>query len=156
MLTEARGVSAERAGLLAGSYYGSIGVRRVLARFIAPRIGLDILLRGAMLTAVLGATLFALHPTPVLGSLGLILIGLGLAPVFPCLMSNTPHRLGTELSTHAVGFQVSAGMVGAALMPGAAGLLAERLTLNMVAWFALALAILLIVMHEILLYSPRK
>ncbi len=156
ILTEARHVSSEQAGLLAGGYYGSIGVGRVLAGFIAPRLGLDSLLRGALLTAVLGTGLFALDPTPMLGSLGLILTGLGLAPVFPCLMSNTPLRLGTDLSTHAVGFQVSAGMVGAALMPGAAGLLAERLTLNMVGWFALALAILLVVMHEILLHSPRK
>lgn len=156
LLTESRGVRADMAGVLAGSYYAAIGLGRVLTGVIAARFGLDRILRISMLVALAGATLFALGMPVGISNLGLTLVGLGLAPVFPCLMSMTPHRLGAANSTHAVGFQVSAGMVGAALVPGLAGLLAEAWGLEFVARFAVLLAILLFGTHELLVYAVRR
>lgn len=152
LLTESRGVRADVAGVLAGSYYAAIGVGRVLTGVISARFGLDRILRVSMLMALAGATMFAMR----VSNLGLTLVGLGLAPVFPCLMSMTPHRLGAANATHAVGFQVSAGMVGAALVPGLAGLLAEAWGLEVVARFAVLLAILLFGTHELLVYAVRR
>ncbi|MBS0207022.1 MAG: MFS transporter [Planctomycetes bacterium] len=156
LLTESRGVPADVAGVLAGSYYAGIGVGRVLAGVISARFGLDRIVHVSMLIALAGATLFASGIPVGMNHLGLILIGLGLAPVFPCLMSMTPRRLGTAYSTHAVGFQVSAGMVGVALVPGVAGLLAEAWGLEVVAWFAVLLAVLLYGTHELLVYAVRR
>jgi len=151
VLTESRGVRPDLAGTLAGGYYAAIGVGRVLAGAISHRVGLDRLLRVAMLIALVGVLLFAFGKPVEVAAAGLLLIGLGLAPVFPCLMTMTPRRLGAGYATHAVGFQVSSGMLGAALVPGLAGLFADRLGLDVVAQFALGLAILLFANHELLL-----
>lgn len=151
LLTESRRVRPEIAGTLAGMYYGAIGVGRVIAGAIAPRVGLNRLLRGTMLLALVGVLLFAYGKPAELGSLGLVLTGLGLAPIFPCLMTMTPRRLGTGYATHAVGFQVSSGMLGAALLPGLAGLFTEKLGLEVVTQFAIGLAAMLFVIHELLL-----
>lgn len=151
LLTESRGVRPEVAGILAGSYYGAIGVGRVIAGAIAARVGLKRLLRGTMLIALIGVLLFAYGKPVELGSAGLVMIGLGLAPIFPCLMTMTPERLGAGYATHAVGFQVSSGMLGAALLPGIAGLFAEKLGLEVVTQFAIGLATMLFVIHELLL-----
>lgn len=150
VMTESRGVSPELAGAMTGGYYGAIGVGRVLSGAISHRIGLDALVRGAMAAAVAGAGLFALGGGAA-SVAGLCLIGLGLAPVFPCLMSRTPQRLGHDVATHAVGFQVSAAMLGAATLPGLAGLFVDRMGLELVPRIALLLAMLLFATHELLL-----
>jgi fucose permease len=156
VLTESRGVRPDIAGTLAGSYYGAIGVGRVLSGVIASRVGLDRLLRAAMLIVLVGVLLFAFGKPVEVGSAGLVIIGLGLAPIFPCLMTMTPIRLGAGIATHAVGFQVSSGMLGAALVPGLAGLFAEKLGLEVVAQFAMTLATLLFVTHELLLFIAAR
>jgi fucose permease len=97
--------------------------------------------------------LFA-FPLPFAASLaGLILAGIGLAPVFPCLMTRTPERLGTALSAHAVGFQVGAAMIGAAAIPALLGLVAGRRGLEAVPIGAVVLAGILWLLHECLIRS---
>ncbi|MES2788529.1 MAG: MFS transporter [Planctomycetota bacterium] len=155
VLTESRGLRPEIAGMLAGGYYGAIGVGRVLTGVISQRVGLDLILRISMFIALIGAAVFAFAPVGT-GDVALVVIGLGLAPVFPCLMSRTPDRLGAGYATHAVGFQVSAGMFGGALLPGLTGLIAEKLGLEFAAQFAVLLAALLWTTHELLLAAASK
>jgi fucose permease len=155
VLTESRSVAAESAGLIASGYFGSIGVGRVLFGAITDRIGVDRLLRGVTLTAMLGAALFVGgSPLPV-SLAGLFLLGLSLAPIFPCLMARTPDRLGAALAAHAVGFQVSAATVGSASMSALAGMLAVRLGLESIPQLALGLAVALWLLHELLLLRTR-
>jgi len=161
LLTESRGVSEELAGALAGGYYGAIGVGRIVSGAVASRIGLDRLLRITMLIALGGTLVYAFGRTVEIGgfqlaNIGLITIGLGLAPVFPCLMARTPERLGKDFAVHAVGFQVSGSMIGAALVPSAAGLLVERVGLESVGPFCVFLAVLLFTVHEWLLVASAK
>jgi len=161
LLTESRDVGHEAAGLATAAYYGAIGVGRIVAGLVAHRIGLDRLIRLAMLLVVCGAGLYAFGAPTTAGGVridlvGLIVIGLGLAPIFPCLMARTPQRLGPEVATHAVGFQVSAGMLGAALVPGFAGILAERAGLESVSRFGLLSAVLLMLTHEWLLHRVAR
>jgi len=156
LLTESRGVGADLAGVLAGGYFGAIGVGRVLFGAVADWVGLDRLVRFSTLAALAGATLFAFGSPVEVGYVALAVIGLGLAPVFPCMMARTAQRLGTEFSTHAVGFQVSAGMLGAAVVPGLAGLMVEGMGLEVVAQFAVVLAALLYVTHELLLHFANR
>jgi fucose permease len=155
LFTESRGMDAETAGVLAGGYYAAIGVGRVIAGLISASVGLDRLLRATKLIALCGVAMMLVKAPVAIGAGGLLVLGLGLAPIFPSLMARTPQRVGVGVAAHAIGFQVSAGMIGAALMPGAAGLLAERLGLESIAWFALLLAALLLATHEALLYAGR-
>jgi fucose permease len=101
-----------------------------------------------------GAALFALPLNIEAALAGLILAGIGLAPVFPCLMSRTPQRLGTGLSAHAVGFQVGAAMIGAAAIPAMLGLIAERNGLSAVPVGIVIVAVVLWLLHERLVRRP--
>lgn len=154
VLTESRQVSPRVAGLAVGVYWACIGIGRVLSGFIADRVGVDRLLRYCLLAALTGALLFAARFSVELAFLGLSLAGLGLAPVFPCLMSRTPQRLGTQLSAHAIGFQVGAAMIGAAAVPGTLGIMAGRIGLEAVPVGATILFALLMALHERLLSRP--
>ena len=86
--------------------------------------------------------------------LGLALAGFGLAPVFPCLMSRTPRRLGSELSAHAIGFQVGAAMIGAAVVPGVLGVVAGPGGLEAVPVGTVVLFGILSLLHEGLVRLP--
>ncbi|QRN98762.1 MFS transporter [Archangium violaceum] len=156
LYTQARAVPAELAGTWTGLYWGSLAVGRVFMGFVVERLGPDRLLRFSILSAVAGSALFAFGPT--LASLGgLLLIGMSLAPIYPTLMSRTPGRLGAGYAAHAVGFQVSAAMLGAAALPSLAGVLAARFGLGLVGWVTVVAAALLCLLHETLLkLTPRS
>jgi fucose permease len=154
LLTESREVPRDWAGTITGGYYAAIGVGRVLAGAVAHRLGLDRLIRIAMGTAIVGAALYAWGEPSGVGVVGVIIVGLGLAPIFPSLMTRTGERLGPAHAMHAVGFQVSAGMLGAAVMPSVAGVIAEAWGLESVALFAVVQAVMLMLTHELLLRAP--
>jgi fucose permease len=155
VLTESRGVSPGPAGVAVGVYWGSIGAGRVVFGLVADRIGIDRLLRYCLLAAGVGAMLFAVPRPAAAAFAGLVLAGIGLAPVFPCLMTRTPERLGTALSAHAIGFQVGAAMIGAAAVPGALGLIAGGSGLEAVPAATVVLAGVLWLLHEGLVRRPN-
>lgn len=154
VLTESRHVSPRIAGIAVGVYWGSIGAGRVVSGLIADRVGIDLLLRYCLLGAGSGALLFAARLPVEAAFLGLSLAGFGLAPVFPCLMSRTPQRLGMGLSAHAIGFQVGAAMIGAAVVPGTLGVMAGMGGVEVVPVGAVVLFGILSVLHERLVRLP--
>ena len=157
LLTESRGYSHQSAGLITSGYFGAILCGRIVLGAIVDRFGVDRLVRCSLAASLCGAILFAATPASSFSIVGLAILGLGLAPVFPCLMSRTPARLGQHTAAHAVGFQVGAATIGAALMPAIGGLLAERTSLEAIAVLSMVLAAILAGLHEGLLAigSPR-
>jgi fucose permease len=154
VLTESRHVSPRTAGIAVGFYWGCIGAGRILSGLIVDRVGIDRLVRYCLLGAGSGALLFATRLPVGAQFLGLALAGLGLAPVFPCLMSRTPRRLGTQLSAHAIGFQVAAAMIGAAVVPGTLGVMAGLGGLEMVPLGTVVLFGILALLYERLIRLP--
>lgn len=135
-------MNAGQAGLWAGFYWGAIALGRLvlptLTRGLAPSRLIQYCVYGLVVSA-------ALMTRDMLGlyQLGLLLFGLAMAPMFPTLMSLTPQRLGSATSLHAIGFQVSAAVLGAACIPSLAGYLSERTDLSAIPWtiFVVAIAI---------------
>lgn len=124
VLRESRGVAVESAGAWTATYWACLTAGRVVVSFAVARVSPDGLVRAGTLGAVAGAALYAILPGAA-GGFGLVLLGLSLAPIYPILMSRTPDRLGTELTAHAVGFQVAAATLGIAALPTAHGALAD-------------------------------
>lgn len=156
ILTEARGFTKEAAGTWVTAYWASLTMGRVLFGFIVDRFGIDRLLRMSMLAVMVGTGIFAANLPHDVSAAGLALVGLGLAAIYPCLMTRTPQRLGAGLSAHAIGFQVSAAMIGAAAFPSVAGMLAQQTDLNATALLALGMAVAIFAVHEMLLRMDQR
>ncbi|WP_244239275.1 MFS transporter [Corallococcus carmarthensis] len=148
VLTEGRGLHTAAAGTCVSLYWGSLLVGRVLSGFVVEHLGPVRMLRGSTVLGVVGALLFAIPAVPP--ALGLALLGFALAPIFPALMSETPRRVGLDVSHHAVGFQVSAATAGVAALPSLAGVIAERWGLQFIAPYMLGVAVMLMVLHGVL------
>ena len=151
VMREDRGVGLEEAGAWTAAFWGSLLTGRIVGGFVVARIGAD----RCTLTVVVGALAFAAEPG-LLGRIGLLFLGVSLAPFYPTLMARTPARLGPSLSAHAVGFQVSVAGLGAAALPAAIGLFAAQMGVGVVAPAVAVLAVTFLFLHERLLRTTRE
>jgi fucose permease len=147
LFTELRGVDVDTAGLWTSSYYGCILAGRVLLGGIVGRIGEKRMLGISMAGSVAGALLFVLMPNALLSFVGLLLVGLSLAPIFPTLISQTPALVGREHASHSIGFQVSAAMLGIIIGPSLLGVLGVRFGLDTGSLVIMILSILMTVAY---------
>ncbi len=126
ILVTGRGLSPATAAFAAAAFYGAIALGRVLIGFVVERWGNRRLVTAGTGLALVGCALFALSASPSLAAGALLLTGLGLAPVYPCLMHEVPSRFAPEAAPVVIGRQSGAAYLGAAFLPAAAGLLAAH------------------------------
>ena len=81
---------------------------------------------------------------------GLIIIGLGCAPVYPCIIHSTPAHFGAERSQAVIGVQMASAYVGTLLMPPLFGLIANHISASLFPFYMLVILIFMILMHELL------
>jgi fucose permease len=154
-LTEARGVAPTAAGLWVSVYWASLTIGRVALGTVARVATVDAMLRASMALAPLAALLVWLGDSRIGAPVGLVALGLALAPVYPLLVSATPGRLGAGHAVHAIGVQVAAAYLGAAAVPGTIGLLARDVGLEVIGPALVAVAVGVLVLHEVVLRQPR-
>jgi len=78
--------------------------------------------------------------------LGLVVLGVGAAPVYPAIIHSTPKRVGKENSQAMVGIQMAAAYTGSTVMPPLFGLLAQKISLALYPWFLGAFLLITIFM----------
>jgi fucose permease len=130
-------------------YWGVFTGGRIFFGLIANRFDTTRLLRWCLLAVVGGTFLFAWNPLPIIGSIGLILIGFAEAPIFPMLMTTTPQRLGMEHAENGVSLQMSFVGVGAAILPGLIGTIGVSFGLESMTVTFAAMAVIAFVFHEL-------
>jgi fucose permease len=149
LLTEVRSVVPDVAAFWASAYWGSLTVGRILIGFVTDRLGIERSLRLAMLGTVIAAALIWWNAVALFGFLGLALMGLSVSPLFPLSVSATPKRVGARHAANAIGFQIALGGLGFSLWPSLAGVLAERMGLEIIGPFLLLTAVVMFLLHEV-------
>ena len=146
-MTLYRGISAETAASFTGMFYIGITAGRALSGFITMRFSDTQMIR--MGQAVIGAgvltMLLPFGKSPLL--IGLVLIGLGCAPIYPCIIHSTPSLFGADRSQAIIGVQMASAYVGSCLMPPLFGLLARAVSVSLFPWYLLAVLAVMAVMH---------
>lgn len=146
ILAEQRGMALEQAGIAVSCYFGAITLGRFAIGALANRVGNRALIRMGIFTALIGAGLFAVPVLPAwLWFGGLILMGLGCAPVFPSMMHETAARFMPEQTRRVIAWQMSFAYIGGTLIPAALGLVAAWAGLNWVMPVVLMLLLALLV-----------
>lgn len=146
-LVEQRGFTEAAAASIIALYYGGITAGRMASGFLSGRFSSTHLIRLGVWLTLAGATLLAL-PFGWAGTVGLLLIGLGFAPIYPGLMHETPHRFGTDVSQRVIGWQMASAYCGSTLTPPLLGLLGRHLGMGVFPAFLLAFAVLLLLLTE--------
>jgi len=144
LLTESRGVDETLAGFFAGSYWFTFTIGRIAAGIVAKRVGVNKLVVGGLMGAVLGALLLVWNPNEIANVIAVALIGLSIAPIFPAMMSGTRTRVGDHYAANTIGMEMTATGLGTAVIPSLMGVLARQISLEVI-------PVILLIVYAVLL-----
>ena len=143
-----RGVSAEAAAGYASLFFIGITVGRALNGFLTMRFSDAQMIRAGQALVALGALLLLLPLGTGAALAGLVAIGLGCAPIYPCIIHSTPERFGADRSQALIGVQMASAYVGTLLMPPLFGLIADHISIGLFPVFLLVALAVMALMHE--------
>ena len=146
-----KGIPAETAAFFASLFFIGITAGRALNGFLTMKFSDTQLIRLGAVIILLGIAVMLLPLGDVLSLAGLVLIGLGCAPIYPCIIHSTPDHFGAEKSQALIGVQMASAYLGTCLMPPLFGLIAEHITVALMPVYLLLILALMAVMHERLL-----
>jgi len=132
------------AASLVASYYLGITVGRVLAGFVSFKLSnIQMIFYGILI--FLAATIFLLFKIPnYLLFMVFFIQGIGLAPIFPAMIHETPKRFGKDKSQYIIGYQMACAYFGASVFPAIFGIFAKNTSLYIYPYFLIISGILLI------------
>ncbi|HOD92275.1 MAG TPA: MFS transporter [Clostridia bacterium] len=150
-LVEFRGIDKETAAQFASLFYIGITFGRFISGFVSERIGDRRLIRSGILVISAGIIMVGIPlGNNILALIGLIIIGLGCAPVYPSIIHSTPYNFGKENSQSIIGIQMASAYVGSTFMPPLFGLIAQHINIGLYPLFLCIFAITMLVMSELL------
>lgn len=143
-----RGIGKEMAATWASLFYLGITGGRFISGFITLKLKDKDMVRLGQTVAAIGIVILLL-PLGNIGLVsGLILIGLGCAPIYPSLLHATPDNFGPELSQAIMGMQMASAYIGSTFMPPFFGLIAEHISIKMYPIFLVIILLTMVGMSE--------
>lgn len=149
-LTLHKGVSSEMAAIFASLFYIGITVGRAISGFITMKLNDIQMIRLGQGIIVVGIAAMILPGSSILAMAGLILIGLGCAPIYPCVIHSTPAHFGADKSQAIIGVQMAFAYIGTMLMPPLFGMIARGISVALLPFYLFAILVVMIIMHELL------
>ena len=143
-----KGVPPETAAGFASLFYAGITIGRALCGFLTLKLNDTQMIRLGQGVAAAGIAAFLLPAGEAAALAGLVLAGLGCAPIYPCIIHSTPDHFGADRSQAVIGVQMASAYLGNCLMPPLFGLIAARLSAALLPVFLLTLLGLMVLTHE--------
>ena len=143
-----RGISPETAAKWISLFYLGITAGRFFSGFLTLRFSDDAMVRLGEGTAIVGILLILLPLHNLFLCLGLILTGLGCAPIYPSLLHATPQRFGKSLSQSLMGTQMAISYLGSTTMPPVSGFLSEKISMGLYPILLLVFALCMTILTE--------
>lgn len=147
-LVNVKGINVSVAAKWIGMFYGGITLGRFFSGFLTLKLSNKMLIRIGEVILLIGAILLILPLHDYLSLLGFILAGLGCAPIYPCMLHETPVRFGKENSQNLMGIQMAVAYTGATFLPPIFGLAASYTTLAIFPFVILAYVTIMLLNSE--------
>ncbi len=145
------GINEETAAMLASLYFAGITAGRFFSGFIADRLGDRRMIRYGLLVIFVGLCLMLIPVSrTAVPCVGIVIAGLGSAPVYPSVIHETPANFGSENSQSIIGIQMASAYLGTTIMPPLFGVISENTTLALYPVYLIALVSVTFVMTEVL------
>ena len=145
-LTLSRGVERSTAAFFASLFFMGMTLGRGVNGFLTMKFDDRTLIR--MGCAITGLGVGAMLLPGNLALAGLLLVGLGCAPIYPCIIHSTPANFGPEKSQALIGVQMASAYVGTLTLPPLFGLIANHIGAWVMPVYLLGILVLMVWMHE--------
>ena len=147
LITE-KGIDAAAAAQWVSLYWGGLTAGRLVSGFLAIRFNNQQMIRIGELTVLLGVVCLLLPLPQFVCLIGFILVGAGCAPIYPCMLHETPVRFGKEDAQSMMGFQMAVCYTGSTLLPPFFGLVATKVNVGLLPVFLLVYIVIMLVSSE--------
>lgn len=155
-LTLTKGVAAGTAASFASLFYIGITAGRAACGFLTLKFNDTQMIRMGQRILAAGVLALLLPGPQILALSGLVLVGLGCAPIYPSIIHSTPEHFGVDRSQAVIGIQMASAYLGNLAMPPLFGLLANNITPALFPFYLLALLVLMVFMHEQLVRKTSR
>lgn len=155
-LVDEKGLPVAVAAQWVSLYYGGITVGRFITGFITFKMNNLTLIRTGQIIALTGAVLLFLPLPSIFALIGFILVGLGLAPIFPCMLHETPARFGKKHSQTIIGYQMAIAYTGSTFIPPLLGFIASKSTIGIFPFCIVVFVAVMLLSSENLNLSLKK
>ena len=132
------GLTPQDGATLAGLLFFGVTMGRAISGFLSMKLSDRQMILLGLGIAALGAAMLPLADSAAGYGMGLLLVGLGCAPIYPCIIHLTPQTFGREQAQAMIGVQMACAYTGTCLMPPLFGLLAEYVGVGLLPWILLA------------------
>ena len=156
-LVEAKNMSEPIAAAFASMFFIGMTVGRFLGGFFMNKLGdKKMIWIGTTIIFVGIILMFISTSIPTLSLVGLIVIGLGCAPIYPCIIHSTPSNFGAENSGAIIGIQMASAYTGATFIPPLFGIIGKYLGFEIFPTYILIFTVLMIIMLNKTFKSTTK
>ena len=146
-LVKQKGMDEITASAYASMFFIGMTFGRFLAGFISDKLGDRKMINIGTIGILIGVSLLVVPVENVYISLvGLLIIGIGCAPIYPCIIHSTPTNFGAENSGAIIGIQMASAYVGATFMPPLFGWIAEMFGFGIFPIYILVFVLLMLYM----------
>ncbi len=142
------GLSEELGATLGSLFLGGLTLGRAVTGFLTYKLNDKNLIRLGQGLIAAGVVLMLLPLGDLMAMAGLVIIGLGCAPIYPCIIHSTPEHFGAENSQAIIGVQMAAAYVGNLTMPAAFGLIANHITVSLLPVYLGVIIVVMVLMSE--------
>ena len=150
------GMDPETAAGYASMFYLGITIGRAISGLLTLKLNDRQMIRLGQAVIAVGMALLFLPMGGSVALAGLVLTGLGCAPVYPCIIHSTPALFGAERSQALIGIQMASAYVGSCLMPPLFGLLARHITVALLPLYLAVLLAVMVLMYQLLTVRTRS
>ena len=147
-LFEHHSLDAKTAANCAALFYVGITGGRFVSGIIAEKLGDVLLLRGGLAVMVIGILMLPRHYMSAI--VGLVVLGIGCAPIYPTLIHATPSNFGAKYSGSIIGIQMAFAYIGITVMPPIFGFLADNISIALYPVYMFSFVVLMFAMTELL------
>lgn len=155
-LFEVKAIDEVKAASYAALFFIGITSGRFLLGFISDKFQDRTMIRMGILIILVGLSLLFLPLADTFALIGLVVIGIGCGPIYPCIIHSTPYNFSPENSSAVISLQMSFAYLGSTLMPPLYGLMVKYVSAKVFPFFILFFVLILISMSESLNYVVRK
>lgn len=148
-ISQVRGVDEATAASFGAMFYIGITVGRAISGFMAMKLLPKQMVRVGQALLALGCIFMMIPAGSTLSGIGLVVCGLGCAPIYPNIIQDTPVNYGTENSQAAIGVQMAFAYVGSTFLPSIFGALAGAGGYGLLPYFAIGICVLMTVLFGI-------
>ena len=141
----------------ASLFYVGITAGRFISGFLTMRFNDETMIRLGQLVMILGVIVLLLPlPNHIALVAGFVIIGLGCAPIYPCIIHSTPHYFGADKSQAIVGVQMASAYIGSMLMPAIFGFIGQNVSMSLLPAYLIILLSAMAFMHMKLIRTCKS